>query len=303
MIVTDLVSSFVEWCARHRKPATVKHYKDRLSSFVKRFGDRPFSGLTPLEVDAWLYDAGHWPADHPTKAGQAKAPDTLRANAITFERLQQWAIENKLVAAPITNKLEKPRGRLRERIPTEDEIAKILKLAPKEFVLIFQALKQCGARPNELCRAQVEDWNVAKGEIVLADHKTATKTGKPRVIGVGKRLEELIIESLKSRMPRGRRTGETLELPTSGPLFVDATKKGWTPAKLSEMFRKLRDRAGLPKDLCLYLTRHWHATMLCRSGVSLFEVAASLGHADIKTTQRYTHTTTERLRENQDRVA
>lgn len=285
----QLVESFLQWCARHRKPATFKHYRDRLTSFVRKFGARSFQEITPLEIDEWLYEAGHWPTTHKTKAGQPKAPDTRRANIITFERLQQWAVENKLLEKPITGKLEKPRGRLRERVPTDAEMAAILKLASNEFALIYQALRQCGARPNELCRATLEDWDRTEGVIRLSDHKTATKTGKPRIIAVGEHLEQTLKKSL------GRRQ--------SGHLFRNAAGKPWTPARLSEVFRALRDRAGLPKDLCLYLTRHWHATQLCQAGVNLFEVAQALGHSDTHTTERYLHTTPERLKGNQDKVA
>lgn len=295
MIVSDLVASFLNWCARHRKPATVKHYQDRLSSFVKRFSAREFGELSPLEIDGWLWDAGHWPADHPTKPGQAKAPDTQRANAVVFECLQAWAVENKLLDNAITGKLEKPRGRQRERIPTEDEAAKILEHASPEFALIYKGLRQCGARPNELCRATVADWNRTQGVITLADHKTAGKTGKPRTISVGKNFEKTLLESLNGRLPQAQGGSQ--------PLFVSPTGKQWTPQRLSETFRGLRNKAKLPTDLVLYMTRHEHATKLCQAGVNLFEVAQALGHSNTKTTERYLHTTTERLRDHQDKVA
>ena len=289
MSVEQLVEQFIQWCARHRAPKTVAHYRDRLSSFVRKFGQSDFQSLTPLDVDNWQHEAGHWPSGH-AKAGEPKAPDTIRSTIVTFERFQKWAVENKLVAQPITTgKMEKPRGRLRERIPTEAEVAAILKIAPKPFVLIYQGLRQCGARPNELCRATVAHWDQVNGQIVLTEHKTAKKTGKPRVICVGERFAEILRESLGTR--------------TAGPLFVTEKGKAWTPARLSDMYRTLRNKAGLPGDLVLYLTRHEHATKLCQAGVNLFEVAQGLGHVDTKTTQRYLHTTPERLRNNQDKVA
>ena len=87
------------------------------------------------------------------------------------------------------------------------------------------------------------------GAIVLKQHKTAWKVGRPRVIPVGKRLAELIEQAIGDR--------------TEGPIFLRRSGKPWTTNTISQQFRQQRNRAGLPKDLCLYLTRREHGTKLC----------------------------------------
>ena len=99
-------------------------------------------------------------------------------------------------------------GRIRERLPTEAEVEAIKAHANAAFGLIYQALRQCGARPNELARATVADWDRDNHQIVLTDHKTARKTGQARRIAVGAKLPSAIVAA-------GDRT--------EGPLFVTVT--------------------------------------------------------------------------------
>ena len=208
---------------------------------------------------------------------------------MAIERLQTWCVERKVIEAPILDKIEKPCGRQRDRIPTKAEIEAILAIATPEFWLIYQSLRHCGARPNELCRTTVADlrWDEdgERGTIVLEKHKTAKKTGKPRLIPVGKRLAELIRESLGDR--------------TEGPLFLRPNGKPWTTQTLSSNFRRLRQKAGLPDDLCLYLTRHEHGTVITEK-FGIKAAADALGHSNIQTTMRYAKRDLRGMKDRQD---
>ena len=133
-------------------------------------------------------------------------------NALVLERLQKFALENKLLDRPAFGKLEKPRVGHRDRLPTADETAAILSKASEEFRLMYSALRQCGARPGELCRARIADVDRATCVITLKEHKTARKTGKPRHIPVGKKLGELLDQAIGNR--------------TDGPVFLSPIGKG-----------------------------------------------------------------------------
>eukprot|EP00913_Durusdinium_trenchii_P005642 g5260.t1 len=218
------------------------------------------------------------------------APDTQRANVVAFETFQKWCLQNEIIAQPIAKQIEKPTGRKRERIPTAEETAAILAAGSREFRLIYRALRQSGARPNELCRACVE--NIEKGVIVLAKHKTAKKTGKARRIPIGRKFQEIINESLG--------VGTAAER-TAGHLFLTKRGKPWTPGGLGSMYRRIRDKLGLSKDLCVYLARHEHATLLSRKA-DIRSVKDSLGHSSINTTMRYVKGDDEEVRTNQDLI-
>ena len=68
----------------------------------------------------------------------------------------------------------------RDRVPTTTETQAILKNASPAFRLIYSALRQCGARPGELCRVTIAAVDRVNRVIPLEEHKTARKTGKPR---------------------------------------------------------------------------------------------------------------------------
>jgi integrase len=71
-------------------------------------------------------------------------------------------------------------------VPTPAETEQILAKASPEFRLIYSALRQCGARPGELCRAKIADVDRANRVITLKEHKTAHKTGQARRIPIGR---------------------------------------------------------------------------------------------------------------------
>lgn len=286
MLVREVVGIYLDSVAQNRKPATHRQYENRLKPLIDSFGERDFASLSALELEGFLAKSGRWPEGHP-RAGEQKAPDTRRMNAIAIQQLQQFAIDHKEISEPILTKIHKPTGRLRERLPTDEETAAILENAPAEFVLIYKALRQSGARPNELCSAKFEHINKANGCIELQDHKTAGKTGGVRRIAIGRKLSALIEQARNGR--------------TEGFIFLSPRGKPWKPSNLSATYRRLRERKQLPKDLCLYLARHEHATALCKvKGINA--AADALGHRNISTTRRYVKTDPKELKDNQDLV-
>src|SRR6185436_4549961 len=116
-----------------------------------------------------------------------------------LERLQKFALDHKLLDRPLFGKLEKPRVGQRDRVPTPAETDTILSRASPEFRLIYSALRQCGARPGELCRLTIADVDRAAGMITLKEHKTARKTGKPRRIPIGQKLGALLDQAIGDR--------------------------------------------------------------------------------------------------------
>src|SRR5262249_8794346 len=83
---------------------------------------------------------------------------------------------------------------------TAAETAAILSQASPQFRLIYLALRQCRARPGELCRATIAEIDRPANVIVLKQHKTARKTGKPRRIRIGKKLCQLTTDHCQLSM-------------------------------------------------------------------------------------------------------
>jgi integrase len=276
MLIPELIDTFLAYCSRHRTPATVAFYRARLKKFRCEFNAREMNSLTPLEID-----------EHLAKAGAGMSNSTRHHDAVALQRLQKFALEHKLLDKPVIGKLEKLRVGRRDRVPTAAETEAILANSSLSFRLIYAALRQCGARPGELCRATIADVDRINRVVTLKDHKTARKTGHPRRIPIGRKLGDLLDQAIGTR--------------TEGPVFLSAAGKAWTVPNLSRTYSRLRDDAGLPRDLVLYLARHECGTKVCRQKGIEF-ARRLLGHANISTTQRYVHLDDGELAEAQDLV-
>jgi site-specific recombinase XerD len=87
----------------------------------------------------------------------------------------------------------------------------------------------------------------------------------------------------------------------AGPIFLSPSRKAWTVTNLSRTYSRLRDGAGLPRDLVLYLARHECGTKICREkGIEY--ARRLLGHTNISTTQRYMHLDDTELADAQDLI-
>jgi integrase len=276
MQIGQLIDLFFTTKAADLKPASVRFYQQRLKVFREKYQAQEAATITLAEINAHLAALA---AAHQAKTGRALSNSTRHHNAVVLEVLFQFAIDSEILEKlPWKGKLKKPPIGRREKLPTDGDIAAILKHASPAFKLIFRALWQSGARPDELCRATIADYK--EGLIELADHKTAGKTGVSRKIGVGKKLKPLILEAIDGR--------------TEGPIFRAPSGRAWTVPNLSATFRGLRDKAGLPKWICLYLLRHCAGSRICREK-GIHAAAQVLGHRNVSTTQRYVKTNLEDL--------
>ncbi|WP_437225050.1 tyrosine-type recombinase/integrase [Planctomicrobium sp. SH661] len=293
MIVSDLIEKFCRHCERRGcKPATLRQYRSRFRPMIAALGPRPWAELSREDLLDWIHANTHWPD------GREKAKATIRSYLICVQLLQNYGREfheGPEILKP--RDLEKPTGARRERIPTPADVRQILKAADPAWSVIYRALRLTGARPSELTGATIEQIEFPSGStlaesltagkctLVLEQHKTSRKTGKPRRIPLGKQVAPLFIESIGTR--------------DSGPIFHDAAGRSWTVPRISKKFRQLRDKLGLPADLVLYSTRHEFGSAVTKK-FGIFQAKELLGHSDIATTQRYSHLSEDELRGYQE---
>src|SRR5579872_2943619 len=107
MRIDELVALFHAWNTRHRSPATVAFYQARLKKFCDAYNAHDLASLTPLEID-----------EHLAAAGTGMSDTTRHHDIVALERLQKFAIQNKLLDKPVFGNLEKPRAGRRDRIST-----------------------------------------------------------------------------------------------------------------------------------------------------------------------------------------
>ncbi len=270
----------------HKSDNTLRYYDGGLAPFIKRFGEKDFDAITLMDIEGYLFEVNHW--QHGQFNGEEKAPDTQRRNIIALEQLQKYALSHDALAKAVVKDIPKPVGRQRDRLATAAETELIKAHCAPEFLCIYNALRQSGARPNELARATVEIWNQTEMVIVHTKHKTSRKTGKPRRIAVGARMLVWVKEGLGER--------------TTGHIWLSPRGKPWTPASLSATFRRARDAAGVDRSIVLYCARHEYATEMLKHCTPI-QTAVAMGHSNLSMLDRYNHTTNAEMCTNQDLVS
>jgi len=143
---------------------------------------------------------------------------------------------------------------------------------------ILELLYATGMRASECLGLGLEDLNLAAGYVVCTG-----KGGKQRLVPVGAEASAWTRRYLREVRPRDvrrRDCGRLFVNPRGGPLSRQSL---WT------LVRRAATGAGLRRRVSPHVLRHSFATHLLEGGADLRAVQAMLGHADISTTQIYTH--------------
>ena len=143
-----------------------------------------------------------------------------------------------------------------------------------------------GIRVSELIGLTVNSINWQVGYLVAMG-----KGEKERIVPVGQTAYERVKRYQEGARPlllKGRE---------SDRLFLNRSGKGLTRQGFWKIVKKYAAKAGLDKAIHPHTFRHSFASHLLEGGADLRSVQIMLGHADISTTQIYTHVTRERLKE------
>ena len=150
---------------------------------------------------------------------------------------------------------------------------------------MFELLYATGLRVSELVGLSVNDVNLEVGYL-----RTKGKGSKERIVPIGKAA----IEALKNYVEGSRRTAA---LKSRQPtLFLGPRGRGITRQGFWKLLRKHASAAGIAKRISPHTLRHSFATHLLERGADLRSVQTMLGHADIATTQIYTHVSRDHLK-------
>lgn len=157
-------------------------------------------------------------------------------------------------------------------------------LGPRDRALL-ELLYASGLRIGELVAAKLENLDLENGFI-----RVTGKGAKTRLVPVGEAARSAIHHYLEKERPG-------LVRPRTGSeIFLNRHGRRLTTQRCWQILRERAATAGLPADLYPHLLRHSFATHLLSNGADLRVIQEMLGHADISTTQIYTHVDAARLR-------
>lgn len=189
-----------------------------------------------------------------------------------FNLMIRWKIGGVIANPTKEVKLFLPKNG-RERFLTKDEILRLMEAldqSPNACLRdIVMFLLVTGARKQEALRAAWDDFDFRRGFWLIPE----TKSGRPRAVPLSDHVLQLL-----SDLPSRGRSPWLFPNPKTGNPFV-AVFCSWNTA---------RKQAGLA-DVRMHDLRHSFASFLVNSGRSIYEVKELLGHAHVKTTERYAH--------------
>lgn len=266
--------------------------------------------LAPKTVDAYAMDARAYLQDlhkraievekvtredvleHLAKLGQQGLSPRSRARHLAALRgFHRFLEDEKLSAADPTSDLDTPRHTRKLPVFLSLEEVESLLAAPDVKTLpgvrdraMIEVLYATGLRVSELIKLSVNDVNLNDGFVL-----TMGKGRKERVVPLGRRAIEAVKAWLAERptMLHGRE---------SRALFLTPRGAGFSRMGFWKLLRRHARTAGILKEISPHKLRHSFATHLVERGADLRAVQAMLGHADLATTQIYTHVDSKRLR-------
>jgi integrase/recombinase XerD len=287
-------------------PATAVELRNRMTAFLHFC--RIENGLSDNSLQAYSTDLSKFLAF----TGESGLPG-LEGLRTYIGRLHQSGLGSRSIARHLTTLRNFYRYLLREgrieRDPTEhvrsprhwQTIPKFLNLEDIEKLLraidtsrptglrdraMIELLFAAGLRVSELCRVGVADLDQSLGVI-----RTLGKGNKQRLVPVGKAALLAVSEYVERGRPallKGR---------TCRYLFVTARGGSMTRQGFHKLLDVWGKKAGIFHGLSPHVLRHSFATHLLEGGADLRSVQVMLGHADISTTQIYTHVMRSRLRD------
>ena len=151
---------------------------------------------------------------------------------------------------------------------------------------MIEVIYSGGLRISEAVGINLKDLDIFSGTVIVHG-----KGKKERLCALGRPARTALRNYQQQRRQR------PVENTPSAPLFVNHNGGRITPRSFQRNLKAYLQAAGLPPDFTPHKLRHSFATHLLDAGADLRSVQEMLGHANLGTTQIYTHVSTERLKE------
>lgn len=229
---------------------------------------------------------------------KGRAVSTISRNLAAIKSFYQYLLRERYLDKDPAANLESPK--LEKKLPKILSIAEVEELLkqPNHFLptglrdkAMLELLYATGIRVSELISLNISDVNLDMGYI-----KCYGKGAKERIVPLG----SIAAKCVQDYISKGRsKLVRTYEEPA---LFVNHHGNRLTRQGFWKIIKKYAHEASITKEITPHTLRHSFATHLLENGADLRSVQEMLGHADISTTQIYTHVTKNRLKEVYDKT-
>ena len=281
------LESFLDYISLERGLSinTRKAYADDLRQFLSFLDQKGVSSLNQVSRKQVL--------DH-LMAMKAKGMSTnsISRHLVSIKVFFRYLQQESLLDKNITDTMDSPKlwkilpDTLSERevslLLAAPDMRKPLGVRDRAILEIFYA---SGLRVSELAGLQLPSLHIDEGYI-----RVIGKGRKERVIPVGKESSNILMRYLEEVRPL------LCDNPHLQNVFVSKRETALCRQRLWQIIKKYTQDAGIMKNVTPHTLRHSFASHLLENGAPLRVIQEMLGHADIATTQVYTHVNPERLK-------
>ncbi|MCJ7627347.1 MAG: site-specific tyrosine recombinase XerD [Longimicrobiales bacterium] len=282
------LESFVDYLSFERglSDRTLSAYQrdlEKLLAFLDEKGRNGPSDITPHDLRDFVF--------HLKESGLA--PTSIRRALSSLRGYFAFLLEEGVLEADPSERLESPRAwRTLPDVLSVEEVLKILDAPNPDHPMywrdrsILEVLYATGMRVSELVELRISSLDLREGVCAVFG-----KGSKERLVPLGRpaqRALERYLKEVRTRLDSGK--GE-------GRVFLNQRGRPLTRAAIWDFVKKYALQAGVRRKVSPHTFRHSFATHLLEGGADLAAVQELLGHADISTTQIYTHVDREYLRE------
>jgi integrase/recombinase XerD len=221
---------------------------------------------------------------------------SVARHLVTLRNFFRFAQIQKLIPSDPSINLESPK--IHRSLPGYlrlEEVEKLLEQPDEKTAIgirdraMLEVLYSTGLRVSELTSLRVPDLDTKVGCV-----RCIGKGDKERIVPVGRKALGMVEKYLRDGRPKLYSKGKAS---SSAALFVNKRGAPLSRVGVWKILSAYGRRAGLRAALTPHMLRHSFATHLLERGADLRSVQLMLGHADISTTQIYTHVVEERLKQ------
>jgi integrase/recombinase XerD len=277
--------AFLAWCRVEKglSANSLAAYAFDLKSFRKFIADRSRAGIPGAEdIQAYLSDLSR----------RGIGPRTAARRLTTLRNYYRFLLSEGRIPTDPTALINAPRQwKQLPKYLNREEMVKLVQAPAPETALgardraMLELLYACGLRVSELVRLRMSDLNLDVGFV-----RVTGKGNKQRMVPLGDTAAEALREYL------GWARAAILRTRSSPCVFVTGRGRGMTRQGFWKLLAGHGRKAGIDRELTPHVVRHSFATHLLEGGADLRSVQTMLGHADIATTEIYTHVVRTRLR-------
>lgn len=286
----DQIKDFIHYLIVERGLSnnTIVSYERDLNSYQKHLSEKQhitsFNQVTRLHIIEFLKEL--------KEAG--KSSKTIARHTASIRNFHQFLLREKQADQDPSVMIESPQ--------LERNLPKILSLKEVEKLLdtpkltnpfgyrdkaMLELLYATGIRVSEMINLNLADVHLTMGFI-----RCYGKGNKERIVPIGRTATEALIEYIE----KGRSKLISAKQPTDA-FFINHHGKRISRQGFWKNLKKIALEANIQNELTPHTLRHSFATHLLENGADLRAVQEMLGHADISTTQIYTHVTKTRLKD------